>query len=246
MCVVSPHLIIDAVRNWMQQDMNRNVFDRVIFSSKANSNLVVKLMHESFPLYPTTSRDSGSSFTASQEHGSELVQNGTESVQCVVGLVQNGNESMLHQSPQDTSRSGSLQVALRNGQQMTAESGHGSSQNGDFKLTNREDDDPGAEAYLSTEDLLESLDAIQDENMKTFEELVGKLAAMAPEPDRMKLGVASFQNQDFFSRSLPSHYQGSDILNQGVGSVSPSAMVGHNRSHSGDHILNPERMESDV
>lgn len=233
----------------MQQDVNRNVFDRVIFSSKANSSLVEKLMHESFPLYPTTTRDSGSSFTVTQEDGSELLQNGTESVQSQslnigAGPTQNGSES------KNASRS---DLVLHNGdaQQNGTELGQektGSLQNGESATQNftfkssKEDSELGGD--LSTEDLLESLDVIQDENMRTFEELVAKLAAMAPEPtpDMLKLGAA---HQDFFSQSLPSGYQG-DFLSQSLGSDSPPNRISHNRSQSGDHILNPDRMESDV
>jgi hypothetical protein len=220
-------MVIDAVRNWMQQDMNRNVFDRVVFSSKANSSLVEKLMHNSFPLYLTTNRDSGGSFTAAQEEGGrEVMQNGIEPQS-----LHNGSE------PAHTG-TGVVPCAQQNGTEMTQEKieprHNGCTANG-----NVEEKDRVSEEVLSTEDLLESLDAIQDENMKTFEDLMKKLEGISPEPDRLKLDTPLPENQDIFSKSLPSH-------DFGLCCGPPSGRASHNRSHSGDHILNPERVESDV
>lgn len=104
---------------------------------------------------------------------------------------------------------------------------------------------------LSTEDLLDSLQAIQDENMKTFEELVGKLAIESiPEtkPSISRLNVSSPQ-LELMSSSLPSSHA-SDFMRHReffeARSASPLSRSRHSRSQSGDHILNPDRTESDV
>ena len=114
-------------------------------------------------------------------------------------------------------------------------------------LENGLDRENDSDKSQSTEDLLKSLDAIQNESMKTFEELIGKLAEITPEQSPNRLHV---DTQDILSRSLPSHYfgsnQGAGLLHQGGRSVSPSYIIGHSRSPSGDLVLNPSRTESDV
>ena len=223
---------MDAVRHWLQRDIKRKIFDRVIFSSKANSSLVEGLMHTSFPLYPLATRDSGSSFTDVQRNGdeNESMKNGTETKP-----LQNGTE-FEHKTdvlPNRTElleqNAGPLEEDRQN-------------ENG-IDTVEDKDESSRRQEELSTEDLLESLQALQDENMKTVQELMGQLGEMTPEPspDRLKI-----DSSDFFSRSLPSHYQDGDFLFQGARSVSPSSKLSHRRCKSGDLILNPDRTESDV
>lgn len=227
---VSPHIIIDAVRNWLQQDIERIVFNRVVFSSKANSTLVEKFMHISFPLFPSATRDSDSSFTDPQ-----AIENGIE-------LLQNGNgepEPAENQEIATEAHNSELKSSL----------------NGMDEDKPIENDD----IDVSTEDLLKSLQAIEDENMKTFEELVGKLNELTPttnlNPALLKKPYMT-SSQDFLSRSLPSHkltdfLHGHAELDERPATptfaadlVTPTFAL--RKSQSGDLILNPDRMESDV
>lgn len=287
----------------MQQDMKQNVFDRVVFSSKANSSLVEKLMHDSFPLYLSATRDSGGSFTdaeRSHEDGAGLIQtepaeieslpnrtesvlqSQTESLQSEPGPVlpngvqeETGLQHNLpvheHREAADdkhretvhgggtvgvadiSSEAGCSNVGLLHDPPVHEAANDGgvvsapdiNSEAGCSKVKDSEATD-----NLSTEDLLESLEALQDENMKTFEELVEKLAEMAPEPSpgqQLQLSVDSSAFKNMYSQSLPSHYRtGSGFLSEEGRSVSPSSRSYHNRSQSGDYILNPDRTESDV
>lgn len=104
-------------------------------------------MHISFPLFPSATRDSDSSFTDPQ-----AIENGIE-------LLQNGN-----------------------GEQEPAENQEIATEAHDSELNGMDEDKPieNDDIDVSTEDLLKSLQAIEDENMKTFEELVGKLNELTP------------------------------------------------------------------
>jgi len=57
---VSPQIVIEAARHWLQQDPTRNSFHRVVFSSKANASLVDKIMRGTFPLFPSATSNRGS------------------------------------------------------------------------------------------------------------------------------------------------------------------------------------------
>lgn len=245
---MSPHIVIDAVRNWLQQDIKRNIFDRVIFSSKANTSLVETFMNTSFPLYPSASRDSGSNFTEAHpsENGTKPQQNGTESQQNETELQQNGTEL---QQVETESR--------QNGTEPQQNEGVGSepvleppvvdeddivlslSENGLSERKERDDDEG-----ISTEDLLASLQAIQDENMRTIQEIVG-LQETSPVavPDSL---VPPDETFDMYSRSLPPPGDHYNFLFGGARSVSPSLKSSRSRSQSGEFVLNPERTESDV
>ena len=63
--------MIKAVRHWMQEDMSRNTFQRVIFSSSANSILVESIMCATFPISTGDSRD-----ILSQTREADVVENG--------------------------------------------------------------------------------------------------------------------------------------------------------------------------
>lgn len=207
---VSPHIVIDTVRNWLQQDVKQNLFDRVIFSSKANVSLVEKFMYASFPLFPSATRVSGGSFTQ------EPHKNGIESLQNGSVEPESGEQPIVDE--QDIVLDISESVSGLNEQK-----------------------ENGAKDDLSTEDLLESLQAIQDQNMQTFEELVQQLGETDPVsiPHHLKVDTSA----NMYSQSLPRY--GSMLSGDGLHerSVSPSLT---SRSQSGDLILNPDRIESDV
>ena len=223
--IVSPHMIIEAVRHWLQQDIKRNIFDRVVFSSKANTSLVEKFMHASFPLYPSASRDSGASFgdpsqdQQNQNQNKEPLENGT--------------------TVQDDVRTDTTEAEVVDVQDVEVKVGE-----------DQKELETKAPDNMSTEDLLESLQAIQDENIKMFDELVEKLATDSTpdvKPSVSTLEVISPQPE--LSSSLPS-YQASDFFRRREffesRSISPLSRTRHHRSQSGDHILNPDRTESDV
>ncbi len=245
-CAVSPQIIIDAVRNWLQQDIKRNIFDRVVFSSKANSSLVEELMHISFPLYPCdTVEANGTMQNGTESHDAEALQapNGTDTQQnitdtqhSITDTEQTGSESLQREieSPQDSLLNENPGKFMS--RSYVSEIPHSSTTLNSNEIEHNED----KEGCISTEDLLESLDALQDENMKTFEEIVGKLAESKPEPspDWLKPHVSPCHS--IYSRSLPS---GNGFSNQEARSISPSNRV---MSQSGDLILNPDRTESDV
>ena len=190
--IVSPHIIIDAVRSWLQQDSKKYEFVRVVFSSKANASLVEKQMHTSFSLFPSARQNDGS-FIGSIENGE--CQNGIE------------------------------QAQIENGEVEMKENGY----------------DVDKDEVLSTEELLESLQAIQDETMRSLEELVGKIS----ESDSPK-----HADQDLLSQSLPGTQSLGNSLRpaeQVARSVSPSFMFEQNLSRSEDKVHSTKkRIESDV
>ncbi len=53
-------MVIEAVRCWLQQDLSKNTFQKVLFSSKANADLVEAIMKKTFPLFPSVSSSRGS------------------------------------------------------------------------------------------------------------------------------------------------------------------------------------------
>ena len=221
--LVSPHIVIDAVRNWLQLDTRGNVFDRVVFSSKANSSQIEKIVQNSFPLYPSAGRDSGCSFT-DLETGKD--ENGTE-------ILQNGNEETPSTEQVISASQGQGSDVVKD---IDVKDGDVVKDDGDVK---------DGDMNISTEDLLESLEAIQEENMKTFEDLVEKLAEL-PEQSTDMLNVAS--SPSVFSKSMPS--EGFLHLHRSPSPsgrpITPSGRGSHSRSQSGNLILNPDRLESDV
>ena len=274
-------MVIDTVRNWLQQDAKHDIFDRVVFSSKANVSLVEKFMHSSFPLFPSATRNSGASFTEQPC----AQQNGIESMQNVIESLKNGNvepeasqngsvESKSLQSvsvESESVRNNNVESEnfLRNGN-AKSQNGNAESESADQQPVIDEQDivlditepQDGSEKEakvddddLSTEDLLESLQAIQDQNMKTFEELVQKLAETDPMPVPQHLKVD--MPPSMYSSSLPhgmaqgyEHHRYSSVLSPAdlghTRSVSPSFNSSKSRSQSGDLILNPDRTESEV
>ena len=50
---VSPHIIIETVRLWLQEDQNGGKFERVVFLAKANVGLVEMFLKKFFPLQPS-------------------------------------------------------------------------------------------------------------------------------------------------------------------------------------------------
>ena len=52
---VSPHLIVEAARQWLNEATNGSKLERVVFSAKANCSLVEKHMDDYFPLQPFAS-----------------------------------------------------------------------------------------------------------------------------------------------------------------------------------------------
>ena len=181
------------------------MFDRVVFSFKANSTLIEKLMHNSFPLLPFATQ--GDMHT--NKNGTEPMQNGTEP-------TLDGTEPNQNEEQESTS-------CISDGMDM------------DHEMDENQD---------STEKLLESLQAIQEETMKTFEELV-KITDRASEKDLESTKLRVTSPQSVLSRSLPGkHYLDDNIFEVQwmAKSVSPS----HRRSQSEDMVLNPDRVESDV
>lgn len=49
---MSPHIIIEAVRLWLQEDQNSASFERIVFAARANVALIEKCMEQYFPLQP--------------------------------------------------------------------------------------------------------------------------------------------------------------------------------------------------
>lgn len=217
--LVSPQLVIESVRNWMQQDMSRSTFQRVIFSSKANCSLVEHIMRTTFPLYPTAaSRDSGSSYADVQnsENGVESLQNGMESLQNGTGSLQNGV---------------------------------GSLENGIDLLQVGEDGEATLDSQAGTENDDESSTT---KHMK-FEELMVKLLHSNLEETQSDLSRSSQSMPSppcITSKSLPASHFGDSLefVDQGPHSISPTPLrySSRSRSQSGDLILNPDRIESEV
>ena len=52
---VSPHLILEAVRQWLHEGTNGGKLERIVFSAKANISLIEKHMDDYFPLLPFAS-----------------------------------------------------------------------------------------------------------------------------------------------------------------------------------------------
>jgi len=70
---VSPGLVVEAVRHWMQQDMSGNTFQRVVFSSSANAALVESIMCSMFP--PSKVTDRGGASLSSETREAKAVEN---------------------------------------------------------------------------------------------------------------------------------------------------------------------------
>lgn len=275
--LVSPHIVIEAVRQWLQQDIKRNIFDRVVFSSKANTALVENFMHTSFPLYPSASRNSfGSLNETLHEQSSDSLQqdqrqddsaldHGESATHGEADILDHSQDKTHPQhstgktSTPDQNKTGkqqdqskNLTNILENG---TANSSPDSAKPDDVldvldvDITVSEDEkaEQVMDDGLSTEDLLDSLQEIQDQNMKTFEELIGQLAIDSPPESSSRLNVSSPQLD--LSTSLPSSHA-TDFRRRRdffeARSVSPLTRSRHCRSQSSDHVLNPDRTESDV
>ena len=73
---VSPHLILEAVRQWLHEGTNGSKFERVVFSAKANLSLMERHMDDYFPLQPFVFHDR----TVSELSESNLPQERTENV----------------------------------------------------------------------------------------------------------------------------------------------------------------------
>ncbi len=217
--LVSPHIVIEAARHWLQQQNNkRDVFERVVFSSKANTVLVEKLMHQYFPLFPSATRDSGN-------HDSDIIENGCDDP------LRNGSDTDTTQKRTDP---------IQNGIKSTEE---GDTQDIKIVINGDKSSDPdnaGEDIDASTEELLKSLQAIQDDAMMTFEELVGQLAD-CKSVDHINTENLADSPLDMFSQSLPA-----DAFFHVDESSSPSNEFNHTRSQSGDMVLNPLRTESEV
>ena len=54
---MSPHLIVEAARQWLHEGTNGSKFERIVFSSKANRSLIEKHLDDYFPLQPFASHD---------------------------------------------------------------------------------------------------------------------------------------------------------------------------------------------
>lgn len=54
---MSPHLIVEAARQWLHEGTNGSKFQRIVFSAKANRSLIEKHMDNYFPLQPFASHD---------------------------------------------------------------------------------------------------------------------------------------------------------------------------------------------
>lgn len=53
---VSPHLVLEAVRQWLHEGTNGTRFEKIVFSAKANVSLIEKHMDDYFPLQPFASQ----------------------------------------------------------------------------------------------------------------------------------------------------------------------------------------------
>ncbi len=181
-------------------------------------------MHTSFPLYPSATRHSDGSFNGTQP---DQVDNETEPLESGTAEQDNGES-------ESAQADGVLDV-----------------QDVYLKVSDDEKEVETTDAdNMSTEDMLASLQEIQDENMITFEELVGKFAAESTPDTKPKISRLSVTSPlPELSSSLPSNHA-SDFLRRReffeARSVSPLSRSRHSRSQSGDHILNPDRTESDV
>ncbi len=54
---MSPHLIVEAARQWLHEGTNGSKFQRIVFSAKANRPLIEKHLDDYFPLQPFASHD---------------------------------------------------------------------------------------------------------------------------------------------------------------------------------------------
>ena len=246
--------MIEAVRHWLQQDIKGNVFNRVVFSSKANSALVEKFMLTAFPLYPSASRDSGSSFSDVQNQGvveAATVELGSEDSQTsedVVTAVQ-GNGKSANAAQNKVSKSNEEDSETSGVVQEEEPAKTGEISDVQIKVGDEEQEVEEDSNNLSTEDLLESLQVIQDENMRAFDEIAEQLAKPVSDPKPSVLRQSLTSPQPEISRSLPSNHASDFLRNREffeARSASPSSRSCHSRSQSGDHILNPGRIESDV
>lgn len=97
---VSPHLILEAVRQWLQQGANGSTFERVVFSAKANISLIERHMDDYFPLqtfeFHNRTASELSEATIPKEQGKEVTQepdkaqDGTENETSKSDRPQNG------------------------------------------------------------------------------------------------------------------------------------------------------------
>lgn len=77
---VSPQIVIESVRQWLGGN-NSVLFDKIVFSAKANINIIEKFLEDYFPLMQSTHRDSLLSEQSSMvdlESGIEISDNRNE------------------------------------------------------------------------------------------------------------------------------------------------------------------------
>ena len=226
MIIVSPHLVIEAVRNWMQQDVSRNTIQRVVFSSKANCTLVEQIMRNSFPLYPKAScRDSGISYTDVQSN-----ESGTES-QNEVEHIPNGTEPFQNGFVSVKKRIESLQGRVGESNEI-----HRCSQADRGRL--KKDDNSG----LFTNEHRNS--KFVEYARKTLDPNLGESLSYV---SRFHQSIPSLPLDPPMTLAVSHVYKSLEFLNErGDPIFSPKLRLSISSTASGDLVLNPDRTESEV
>ena len=105
---VSPHLIVEAARQWLHEGTNGSKFERIVFSAKANRSLIEKHMDDYFPLQPFASHDRTESEVSELDKAkegmeiespkSDKVQDGVENEELESDKPQNGMQHEIEAS----------------------------------------------------------------------------------------------------------------------------------------------------
>lgn len=96
---MSPHLILEAARQWLHEGTNGIKFERIVFSAKANRSLIEKHLDDYFPLQPFAGHDRTESEVSELDKAKEGTETETSESDKIQGRVENEEaESDKHQN----------------------------------------------------------------------------------------------------------------------------------------------------
>ena len=97
--IVSPHLIVEAARQWLHEGTNGSKFQHIVFSAKANRSLIEKHMDDYFPLQPFATHDRTESEVSELDRAKEGMETeASESDKMKDGMENGEVESDEHQN----------------------------------------------------------------------------------------------------------------------------------------------------
>lgn len=96
---MSPHLIVEAARQWLHEGTNGSKFERIVFSAKANRSLIEKHLDDYFPLQPFTSHDRAESEVSELDKAKDGMETETPDSDKIQGGVE--NEEVESDKPQN-------------------------------------------------------------------------------------------------------------------------------------------------